>query len=294
MKVRIGFGTGASLTAGQLGEVADTIDELGLDSLWLSEVLTAPTIDPLVGLSWVAAHNRRVKLGTTMVLPGRNPVRLAKELATLDLVSGGRLLLTFVPGLATDPERAAIGFAPARRSAAIEEALPLLRRLWSGEMVTHDGETANFEGVTLSPLPRQQPLEAWLGGMAPAALERCGRLGDGWLPSLCTPQEAAEGKRVIDEAAGGAGRAISPEHFGVSLGYAREPLDERTATVVAARARGRDPRTLVPVGLEELRDHLERFVDIGFSKFVVRPLAPPRSWRAELEDLAAAVGDLQT
>ena len=294
MKVRIGVGTGTGVTAERLGEVVDAIDECGLDSLWLSEVLTTPTIDPLVGLSWAAAHNPRVKLGTTMLLPGRNPVRLAKELATLDTLSGGRLLITFVPGLAQDPERAAIGVAPARRSAAIEEVLPLLRRLWSGEAVTHHGETADFEDVTLSPRPHQQPLEAWLGGMAPAALDRCGRLGDGWLPSLCTPQEAAAGKEVIDQAAARAGRAISPEHFGVSLGYAREPLDERTAAVIAARARGRDPRTLVPVGFGALREHLERFVATGFSKFVVRPLAPPRSWRAEVADIAAAVGDLQT
>jgi alkanesulfonate monooxygenase SsuD/methylene tetrahydromethanopterin reductase-like flavin-dependent oxidoreductase (luciferase family) len=160
--------------------------------------------------------------------------------------------------------------------------------------VSHHGEVANFEGVTLSPLPHQKPLEAWLGGIAPAALDRCGRLGDGWIPSLCTPEEAAEGKRVIDEAADRAGREISPEHFGVSLGYAREPLDERTAMAVAARSRGRDPRKLVPIGFGELRDHLERFVDVGFSKFVVRPLAPPRTWRAELEEIAAAVGDLQT
>jgi probable F420-dependent oxidoreductase len=255
-------------------------------------VLTAPIIDPLVGLSWAAAHNPKVKLDTTMVLPGRNPIRMAKELATLDLLSGGRLLLAFVPGLRQNPESSAIGLPAARRNAAIEEVLPLLRRLWSGETVTHHGEAANFEGVTLAPLPHQQPLEAWLGGMAPAALDRCGRLGVGWIPSLCTPQEAAQGKQVIDEAADRAGRVISPEHFGVSLGYAREPLDERTAMTVTARARGHDPRKLVTIGFGELREHVERFIDTGYTKFVVRPLAPPQSWRAELEDIA--VGDLQT
>src|ERR1700694_2966128 len=156
MKVRIGIGTGAALTAGKLGEVVDAIDDLGLDSLWLSEVLTAPVIDPLVGLAWAAAHNPRVKLGTTMLLPGRNPIRLAKELATLDLLSGGRLLVTFVPGLGQDPERSAIGLAHGRRNAAIEELLPLLRQLWSGQTVTHHGEAASFEAVTLSPLPQQQ------------------------------------------------------------------------------------------------------------------------------------------
>ncbi len=294
MKVRIGIGTGGALAAAELATVVDAIGELGLDSLWLSEVLTAAVPDPLVALAFAAAHNPRVKLGTTMLLPGRNPVRLAKECATLDALSDGRLLLTFVPGLGRDPERAAIGLPTTRRNAAIDEVLPLLRRLWAGETVSHHGEFADFDGVTLSPLPRQQPLEAWLGGMAPAALERCGRLGDGWLPSLCSPDEAAKGKAVIDDAAARAGRTISEEHFGISLGYARQPLSDDAAMAIASRARGHDPRDLVPVGFGELRRHIQRFVDVGFSKFVVRPLAPPDVWRTELEEVAAAVGDLQT
>jgi probable F420-dependent oxidoreductase len=268
-----------------LGEVVDALDELGFDSLWLSEVLTAPILDPLVGLSFAAAVKPRLKLGTTMLLPGRNIIRVAKELATLDALSAGRLLITFVPGLTTLPERAAIGVEPRQRGGVIDEAMPVLRRLWAGEAV---------DGFTLAPLPVQQPLEAWLGGMAPAALERCGRLGDGWLPSLCTPEEAASGKQVIDGAAAHAGRAMSPEHFGVSIGYARAPLTDQAAAAIAARSRGHDPRSLVPVGLDGLRDHLKRFIDVGFSKFVVRPLAPPPSWREELEELASAVLDLQT
>jgi probable F420-dependent oxidoreductase len=294
MKVRIGIGTGGALAADELASVVDAIDDLGLDSLWLSEVLTAPVPDPLVALAFAAAYNPRVKLGTTMLLPGRNPVRLAKECATLDSLSRGRLLLTFVPGLGRDPERAAIGLPMSQRNAAIDELLPLLRRLWAGETVSHHGEFADFDGVTLSPLPHQRPLEAWLGGMAPSALERCGRLADGWLPSLCTPEEAAKGKAVIDDVAARAERLISPEHFGISVGYARAPLSEDAVMAIASRARGHDPRDLVPVGLNELRRLIERFVGVGFSKFVVRPLAPPSDWRAELEEVAAAVGDLQS
>jgi len=294
VKVRIGVGTGGSLGLGELEEVVTGLDQLGFDSLWLSEVLTAPVIDPLVGLTWAAARTPRLKLGTTMLLPGRNPVRLAKSLASLDLLSGGRLLVTLVPGLATRPERDAIGVPPNQRSAVIEEVVPLLRRLWAGETVSHHGAAADFDDVVLSPLPAQQPLEVWMGGMAPRTLDMCGRLADGWLPALCTPDEAAAGRKLIDEAADRAGRAISPEHFGVSLGYARHPLDERTLAALSARSRGNDPAQLVPVGTDGLRRHLERFLEVGFSKFVVRPLAPPPSWRAELEDLAAGVGDLQT
>jgi probable F420-dependent oxidoreductase len=293
MKVRIGVGAPAgSATPATLGELVEALDQLRFDSLWLSEVLTGPVIDPVVGLAWAAARNPRVKLGTTMLLPGRHVLRLAKQLASLDVLCAGRLLVTLVPGLTYAPERDAIGVEPRRRGAVIDEALPLLRRLWAGETVSHDGPAGSFHDVTLSPRPVQQPLEVWLGGTAPAALERCGRLSDGWLPSLCTPEEAAAGRRVIDEAAARAGRSISPEHFGVSIGYARAPIDPATARVMTARR----PRAveLTPVGAPALRALIERFIGVGFSKFVVRPVVAPASWRAELEALSAAVGDLQT
>jgi len=293
MKIRIGVGAGgASPSTEALAELVAGLDELGFDSLWLSEVLTGPVVDPVVGLAWAAASNPRLKLGTTMLLPGRNVLRLAKQLASLDRLSQGRLLVTLVPGLAYAPEREAIGVDPRHRGAFIDEGLPLLRRLWAGETVSHDGPAATLRDVKLSPLPVQQPLEVWLGGTAPAALERCGRLSDGWLPSLCTPDEAAAGRGVIEAAAARAGRSISGEHFGVSIGYATAPIDPATARVMTARR----PRSLelTPVGLPALRKLVEQFIAVGFSKFVVRPLVAPASWRAELEALAAAVGDLQT
>jgi probable F420-dependent oxidoreductase len=275
-----------------MAELVTGLDELGFDSLWLSEVLTGPGLDPVVGLGWAASSNPRLKVGTTMLLPGRNILRLAKQLASLDVLSKGRLLVTLVPGLTYAPERDAIGVEPKQRGAVIDEALPLLRRLWAGETVSHDGAVGRFQEVKLSPLPVQQPLEMWLGGTVPAALERCGRLSDGWLPSLCTPDEAARGREVIDAAAARAGRSISSEHFGMSIGYATKPIDPATARVMTARR----PRSLelTPVGLPALRKRIEEFIAVGFSKFVVRPLTAPASWRGELDALAAAVGDLQT
>jgi probable F420-dependent oxidoreductase len=293
MKIRIGVGAaGASPSMEAMAELVTGLDEFGFDSLWLSEVLTGPVLDPVVGLAWAAASNPRLKIGTTMLLPGRNVLRLAKQLASLDRLSRGRLLVTLVPGLTYAPEREAIGVEPKQRGAFIDEALPLLRRLWAGETVSHDGAAGTLRDVKLAPLPVQEPLEVWLGGTVPAALERCGRLSDGWLPSLCTPDEAAAGRIVIEAAAARAGRSISGEHFGMSIGYATAPIDAATARTMAARR----PRSveLTPVGLPALRKLIEQFVAVGFSKFVVRPLVAPKSWRAELEALADAVGDLQT
>jgi len=297
VKVRIGIsGGGESLGPEAMVELARAIADTGFDSLWLPEVLTRPGPDPLVGLAWVAGACPGLKVGTTMLLPGRNVVWLAKAVGTLDQLSGGRFLLTFVPGLGIGGERSAIGFPAAERADRMEDALPVLRRLWSGEVVSHDGISGSFADVSISPLPVQDPFDVWLGGNVPAALDRCGRLADGWIPAFCTPDDAGAGKAVIDTVAAEHGRAISPEHFGVSLAYAGDGTDVGAleTTTLARRARGRPLREIIPVGMTGLRTIIGRFLDVGFSKFIVRPLGPPQEWRRELERLAAAVGDLQT
>jgi len=296
MKVRVGVGLGAISLPDHQGfaRLVDDLDELGFDSLWLPEILTAQTVDPLTALAFAAAHNPRLKLGTTLLLPGRNPVRTAKELATLDVLSGGRLLITFVPGIPRRPESDALGLPAAERGRWMDEALPLLRRLWSGELVSHHGEVGDFDDVCVSPTPQQRPLEFWTGGMGMAALRRCGTFADGWLPAACTPDEAAEAKEMVEGFADEAGRVISSEHFGVSIGYSHRPLTAKVSQALGAGRRGVDPTAVVPVGIDALRDLLERFVSVGFSKFVVRPIDTPHSWRAELELLADGVIDLQT
>jgi len=297
VKVRIGISAGGeSLGPDEMVVLAHAIADNGFDSLWLPEVLTRPGPDPLVGLSWVSGACPKLKVGTTMLLPGRNLVWLAKAVGTLDQLSGGRFLLTFVPGLALGGERSAIGIPTAQRAALMEDALPVLRRLWAGEAVSHDGIAGSFADVSVSPRPVQEPFDVWLGGNVPSALERCGRLADGWIPAFCTPADAAAGKEVIDRVAAEHGRAISPEHFGVSLAYAPDGFDVASlaSTPLARRARGRPLEEIIPVGMAGLRAMVERFLEVGFSKFIVRPLGPPENWRAELDVLAAEVGHLQT
>lgn len=295
MKVRIGIGAGRfGSTGNELAALVDDMDEFGFDSLWLPERLTESALDPFVALAWAGAHRPRLKLGTTPLLPGRHPLRLAKQVATLDALSGGRLLITFVPGIAQGAERDAIGVPLAKRGRAMDELFPVLRALWAGERVSYDGEFGSFSETSISPVPEQQPIDVWLGGLAPASLVRCGRLADGWLPALCTPAEAERGRAVIEQAADEAGRKIDPEHFGVSIGYATEPLGDRALAGIAARAKGRPVEELVPVGYDRLRALLEEFIAIGFSKFVLRPLAVDAGWHDELSALADAVGHLQT
>jgi probable F420-dependent oxidoreductase len=293
MKVRIGVGSRLQSSSGtELAGLVRDLEELHFDSLWLADILSLPGDDPLTGLAYAAGVAPKLKIGTTMVLPGRNPVRLAKQMATLDRVSGGRLLLTFVFGLKQAGELRALGVEPGQRGALVDEVLPLLRRLWREEAVDHDGPAYRLEKVTVEPKPLQDPLEVWLGGNVPSSLRRAGALSDGWLPSMCLPSEAAAGRRTIEAAAAEAGRSIDPEHYGVSIGYFRgeelPPLGR-----LAGRRSAAELAELVPNGVGALRTLMERYIEVGFSKFVVRPLAAPTSWRAELEDLAAGVLDLQ-
>jgi probable F420-dependent oxidoreductase len=297
MKIRIGVGLGASGAAPESNPFAQAVQHLeqcGFDSLWLSEVLTTGVIDPLAGLAYAAGVTRTLKLGTTMTVTGRNPVRMAKELATLDRLSAGRLLLVFVPGLTDRFEDQALGVPVKERGAWLDEALPLTRRLWSEDQVSHAGPLFCYEGMTLQPRPLQDPLEVWLGGTARSALRRAGRLSDGWLPSLCTPAEAAAGKVAIDAAARDAGRRIDPEHFGISLSYAYDRIPPGQVARIARRRPGVDPSAFIPVGLPALRDTLQRYVQVGFSKFVVRPVETPAAWQDEMDRLANGVLSLQT
>ena len=298
MKIRIGYGlgTGASAAGGAgFAALVDGLEANRFDSLWLSERVTGGAVDPIVGLSVAAGRTKKLKLGfSVLVLPGRNPALLAKELASLDHLSEGRLLPAFGLGVADGGEQQAFGVERTERAKRFDEALPLLRRLWSEDSVDHDGPFFSYEGLTIRPKPVQSPLEVWLGGRAPSELRRVGRLGDGWLPSFTSPSDAAAGRAVVEEAAAAAGREIDAEHWGALVIYTRgDELPERFATLLKARNPDADPADIVPTGLPALRAHLERFCEVGFSKFVLVPAGEPASWEDELGEVATEVLTLQ-
>lgn len=277
------------------GPLVDDLERLGFDSLWLSERIGHTGPDPMVGLAFAAGRTQKLKLGTSvMVLPGRSPAAVAKAWASLDRLSGGRTLPAFGLGLRDPREQQAFGVERKERAARFDEALGLVRRFWLEDEVTHAGEWYRYDGVRVGPKPVQHPPDVWLGGRSDAELARCGRLGDGWLPSFVTPDAAARGWKLVNEAAGEAGRAIDDEHFGVLVPYARAQLSDAVLDLFRARFPDADPAEVFPVGLDALADLLRRFVDIGASKFVVVPVEEPDDWTAELEELAGVLVPLQT
>jgi probable F420-dependent oxidoreductase len=294
MKVRIGIGTaGGDLGPASLEELCAALLDERFDSIWISDVLSRPGFDPFVSLAWLSGRMPRLKIGTTFLIPGWNTLRLARQLAALDQLSSGRLLLVGVPGLPRGPEATAVGVEPRDRGGIIDEILPLLKRLLAGEEVDVPGPAGLTEGVRLDPAALQQPLDIWLGGSAPRALRRCGEIGDGWLPSMLTPAEAKRGRIEIERTAAEHGRSIDPEHFGVSIAYGAEEPSAKVKDALRRSARRDDLETVVPVGMPALSALLEAYLEVGFSKFVLRPLGEVTDWPAELARLGAAVGDLQ-
>ena len=290
MKIRVGYGLGTrtpTLDGGRFGELVDALEDLRFDSLWLSERLTGDCPDPLIGLAYAAARSSKLKLGTgVQVLPGRNPFVVAKQWASLDRLSGGRTLPAFGLGIADAREQAAFGVERKQRAALFDDLLPKVRRLWLGEEV---------DGVRIAPLPVQSPPDVWLGGAAPAELRRVGRLGDGWLPSFCTPADVEAGRPVVEAEAEAHGRTFDPEHWGVLVPYLPEPgpLPDLLVAVIANRRPGADPADVVPAGVEAVPAALEAFTAVGASKFVLVPVVEPPDWGDHLGALASAVRPLE-
>ena len=301
MKVRIGFGFGVrtKLNDGGFGEVVDALEELRFDSLWLSERIGGDAPDPLVAMSFAAGRTQRLKFGmSVMVLPGRNPVVLAKELATLDRLSNGRLLPAFGLGVADPHEQQAFGVERGARAKLFDEAIQVLRGCWGPEPLTHHGEHYDYESLQVLPKPLQHHVDIWLGGIAPSELRRVGRLADGWLPSFVTPDDAARGRASIEATCAEHGRTIDDDHYGVLIAYATGPIPD---VVLAGLAKRRpdlaDPSTLIPSGWDALIDTIDRFVAVGTTKFVVLPIvepATPTEWVHHLEQAAPIVLARQT
>jgi probable F420-dependent oxidoreductase len=191
--------------------LAEKAEALGFDSVWVGDSLLArPRHDPLTLLAAVAARTRKVEMGTAVLLPAlRNPVVLAQQVATLDRISEGRLILGI--GIASDvpnirAEFVAAGVPFEKRVGTLVEGVALMRALWTGKPVDWDGRW-KMEDAVLGPTPhRPGGPPIWIGGSVAAARERTGRLFDGWFPNAPSPAEYAAQFAEVTAAAKSAGR----------------------------------------------------------------------------------------
>jgi probable F420-dependent oxidoreductase len=293
MKVRIGISVGPAGTPAEFTPAVDRLERDGVDSLWLPEMVYGPLVEPFIGMAHALSRTTRLKVGTGVsVLPGRHPVLVAKQLASLAGLAPARVLPVFGLRPARPGERALFP-VPGPRDEVFDESLQLLRLLLTQDTVSFTGRFFTVDGASVGPRPAK-PLDIWLGGSAPGALRRVGRLGDGWLASFITPAEAAAGRAAIKEAAAAAGREVEEDHYGISLAVATEGIPD--ALIAAARQRrpDADPASLVATSWPAARRMIEEYVAAGLTKFVIRPAAADTPFGDFLERFAAELMPLQT
>jgi probable F420-dependent oxidoreductase len=294
MGVRIGVSLGTAGAAGEFEAAVALLEAAGIDSLWLPETVYGPAIDPFIGMTFALAKTTRLKVGTGVsVLPGRHPVLVAKQLASLAGLAPGRVLPVFGLQPATAAERVLFPVPAGQRGAVFDEALTLLRLMLTNDVVNFEGSFFSVQDASAGPLP-VKPLDIWLGGSAAGGLRRVGRLADGWLGSFLTPAEAGDAVAVINAAADQAGRAIEPDHFGISLAVAFGGIPDALATAIRRRRPDADPASLIADGWAGARDMISAFADAGLSKFVVRPATAAEHFEDFIAGFASELVPLQT
>jgi probable F420-dependent oxidoreductase len=293
MKVRIGVSLGPAGGPGQFAAAVDLLEQAGVDSLWLPENVYSPLVEPFTGMAFALSRTRRLKAGSGIsVLPGRHPVLVAKQLASLAGLAPGRVLPVFGLQPAQPAERALFPVPHGQRAAVFDESLTLLRLLLTTQTVSFHGDFLAVEGASVAPLPAR-PLDIWLGGSAPGGLRRVGRLADGWLGSLLTPAEAKAAVDLINQAAADAGREVEPDHFGLSLPVALDGVPESLRASIGRRRPHTDPELLVAAGWDGARRMIEQYVGAGLSKFVVRPATRPEPFGSFVDGFVRELMPLQ-
>jgi len=289
-------------TIGELRELVELVDGCGYDSLWCGDHISFPAsiLDPLLQLAQAAVVSPRLTFGTAVyLLPLRHPVPVAKQVSSLDHLTEGRFVFGVGVGGEFPKEYAACGVPAGERGARLSEAIPLLRKLWSGEPTSHQGRFyPAFEGVPMQP-PARQPggPPIWCGGRSEAALARAGQLADGWIAYVVTPEMYRSGLARIATAAEGAGRGGA--RFGTGhLLFARldatyeKALDAATVTLSQRYAmdfRRAAERYAALGSAEQLAARIREFHAAGVRHIVLDLVGPYEERNRHIEAVARQV-----
>ena len=258
----------------------DVCENGGIDSIWQSDRLISRegNLECMSVMAALAGATRRLKFGMNVASLGvRDPVLTAKQCATIDVLSEGRLLPAFGLGSSRSRDYAATGTPTARRGKRMDECLEILARLWCEDAVSTDGEFFRLDEASIAPKPVQQPLPLWIGGSAPKAIERTARWGTGWQAGIESADKVAPVIRAIKGKTAEFGRRIDDDHYGAGFGFrfgsAEEPIMQRY-TAGFTRSLGKPPSAFTAVGgRDEIMALLRGFRAAGAHKFVLRPIA---------------------
>jgi len=257
----------------------DLCEAGGVDSLWQTDRLVSrqPILECMTTMAALAGRTRRLRFGMNVVsLALRDPVLLAKQCATIDVLSQGRLLPAFGIGSPLGPEWQALNIDTRTRGKRTDEALEIIARLWREDSVDFAGTHYRLAGASISPKPVQPDLPMWIGGGSEAAIRRTARYGTGWQAGGETPAQAGKIVAAIKRATAEAGRSIDEDHYGAGFpfyfGSARDSVVPAAMAAYEKRT-GRDPQHYFAIGDERaIFDRVAEYVDVGVAKFILRPI----------------------
>jgi probable F420-dependent oxidoreductase len=259
----------------------DLCETGGIDSLWQTDRLISrqPILECMAAMAALAGRTRRLRFGMNVVsLALRDPVLLAKQCATIDVLSEGRLLPAFGIGSPLGPEWQALNIDTRTRGKRTDEALEIIGRLWREDSVDFEGVHYHLTDASISPKPVQPDLPMWIGGASEAAIRRTARYGTGWQAGGETPADAGKVVVAIKQALGEAGRSIDEDHYGAGFPfYFGNAADRAVENAMAAYAKrtGRDPGAYFAIGDERaIFARVAEYVDAGVAKFILRPVGP--------------------
>jgi probable F420-dependent oxidoreductase len=258
----------------------DLCEAGGVDSLWQTDRIVSrePILEAISVMAALAGRTRRLKFGVNVLsLAFRDPVLVAKQCATIDVLSEGRLLPAFGIGSPLAPEWQALDLDTRTRGRKTDEALEIIGRLWREDAVDFAGAHFHLRGASIMPKPVQPDLPVWIGGSSPAAIRRTARFGTGWQAGSEGPAEVAPVVAEIRAAAAALGRTIDEDHYGAGIPFRFGRVDDpglgRLFDAYKKRT-GRDPLGYFAIGGgAEIVDRIARYVEAGISKFILRPAA---------------------
>lgn len=278
--------------AGDYWRWVDLCEAGGVDSLWQTDRLVSrqPILECMTTMAALAGRTRRMRFGMNVVsLALRDPVLLAKQCATVDVLSEGRLLPAFGIGSPLGPEWQALDIDTKTRGRRTDESLEIIARLWREESVDFAGKYYRLSGASISPRPVQPDLPMWIGGASDAAIRRTARYGTGWQGGPEGPVEAGRVVAAIKLATAEAGRSIDEDHYGAAFPfYFGKASDSVVSGAMAAYAKrtNRDPARYFAIGDETaILDRVAEYVDVGVQKFILRPVGDGASVLAQTRQL---------
>jgi len=263
-------------------EWVQMLERYKVDSVWQTDRLVSadPYLEAVSVMATLAGCTEKIKFGmNAIVAPLRDPLILAKQCATIDFLSNGRLLPMFGVGYPNAIEWRTTGRSSSDRGARSTEIFQLLNLLWTQESVTFEGKFFQYKDASISPRPIQQPLPLWIGGNAEPALKRTAKLGSGWIGGIATPEQVGHAITTIRTEAAALGRRIADDHYGTSLAFRIGSIDDPVIGQVPLVRRAGigdeiDLRPLLAVGsVADIIRRIEEYKAVGASKFVLLPLA---------------------